>query len=138
MADHERLYFTIGPVQTFVAQSRRTRDLWASSWLLSRLADVAMRAVEKARGEIVLPCRELPEDSERLAPAPAVRHGRWPNRFVAVADDPQAAAQAAKSALLDAWKTIAEAVWRSYVEPAAPTETTRKPFGTDRSATFGK
>ena len=51
MADGERLYFTIGPVQTFVAQSRRTRDLWASSYLLSHLADVAMRPSRRQPGE---------------------------------------------------------------------------------------
>ncbi|WP_255724622.1 type III-B CRISPR-associated protein Cas10/Cmr2 [Shimazuella soli] len=34
----KKMHFTIGPVQEFVAQSRRTRDLLASSFLLSYLA----------------------------------------------------------------------------------------------------
>ena len=106
-------------MQTFVAQSRRTRDLWASSYLLSHLADVAMQAVEKTRGKIILPCRQGEEDTEGSAPASPLRRGRWPNRFVALADDPQAAAEAAKSAMLDAWGTIAAAVWRQFVERAA-------------------
>ena len=42
-----RLSFSIGPVQSFVVQSRRTRDLWASSWLLSRLSSKAMSAALK-------------------------------------------------------------------------------------------
>ena len=37
------LDLSIGPVQSFVAQSRRTRDLWGSSYLLSYLAAHAMR-----------------------------------------------------------------------------------------------
>ena len=119
MVDGERLYFTIGPVQTFVAQSRRTRDLWASSYLLSHLADVAMRAIEKAAGRIILPDRERQEETERLASATPVQHGRWPNRFVAIADDPKATAEMAKSAMLDAWKTISEAVWRRFLASAA-------------------
>jgi CRISPR-associated protein Cmr2 len=32
------LEFRLGPVQSFIRQARRTRDLWASSWLLSYLA----------------------------------------------------------------------------------------------------
>ena len=118
MADGERLYFTIGPVQTFVAQSRRTRDLWASSYLLSHLADVAMRAIEQAGGKFILPYREHEEGTGKLTFAPSARHGRWPNRFVAVVAEPKAAAETAKLAVLDSWKTISETVWRRFVEPA--------------------
>ncbi len=119
MADGGRLYFTIGPVQTFVAQSRRTRDLWASSYLLSHLADVAMRSIEQADGRIILPYRERQEGTENRDSADSVQHGRWPNRFVAVVDDPKAAAAAAKTAMLDMWRKIAEAVWRRFVEAIA-------------------
>ena len=126
MADGERLYFTIGPVQSFVAQSRRTRDLWASSYLLSHLADVAMRAIEQAGGKIILPYRERQEATESRDSAASVQHGRWPNRFVAIVDNPKAAAETAKLAMLDTWKTIAEAVWRRFVEPAASNGTGTK------------
>ena len=37
MADHI-LHISIGPVQKFVGQARRTRDLWAGSFLLSWMA----------------------------------------------------------------------------------------------------
>ena len=97
MGDGERLHFTIGPVQTFVAQSRRTRDLWASSYLLSHLADVAMTAVEKAGGTIVLPSREKQVEQGTPGPATAVKHGRWPNRFIAIASDSKGIAKAATS-----------------------------------------
>jgi CRISPR-associated protein Cmr2 len=119
MANGERLYFTIGPVQTFVAQSRRTRDLWASSYLLSHLADVAMLSIAQAGGRIILPCRERKEGTVNSESAASVQHGRWPNRFVAITDDPKGAAKSAKMAMLDTWKSISEAVWRRFVEPAA-------------------
>ncbi|MGA8943031.1 MAG: type III-B CRISPR-associated protein Cas10/Cmr2 [Thermoactinomyces sp.] len=49
------LHFTIGPVQSFVAQSRQTRDLLVSSFLLSYLAGVAMLKVIDSGGRIVFP-----------------------------------------------------------------------------------
>lgn len=48
-------HFTIGPVQGFVAQARRTRDLWAGSFLLSWLAGQAMAAVFNQGGTITFP-----------------------------------------------------------------------------------
>jgi len=51
----ETFYFTLGPVQRFVAQARRTRDLWSGSFLLSYLAGCAMVAVEKNDGAITVP-----------------------------------------------------------------------------------
>lgn len=48
-------HFTLGPVQGFVAQARRTRDFWAGSFLLSWLSAVAMQAVIKQQGEIIFP-----------------------------------------------------------------------------------
>ena len=49
------LHFTIGPVQGFVAQSRRTRDLLASSFMLSYLAGHGMVDIIRAGGEIQFP-----------------------------------------------------------------------------------
>ena len=50
-----RLDISIGPVQGFVAQSRRTRDLWGSSYLLSFLAAHAMHGAQQAGGRITRP-----------------------------------------------------------------------------------
>ncbi|RME71890.1 MAG: type III-B CRISPR-associated protein Cas10/Cmr2, partial [Planctomycetota bacterium] len=51
------LSVSLGPVQSFIAQSRSTSDLWASSHLLSRLGWEAMRVVCERFGPdaIVLP-----------------------------------------------------------------------------------
>lgn len=49
------LHITIGPVQGFVAEARRIRDLWAGSFLLSWLAAHAMHSVIDKGGQIVFP-----------------------------------------------------------------------------------
>jgi CRISPR-associated protein Cmr2 len=113
------LHFTFGPVQGFVAQARRTRDLYAGSYLLSHLAFTAMNAVETAGGRITLPDFAA---VKKLVENPDVRYGVAPNRFVAKFDDENAAAGAAKKAvatLQAEWETIACAVWEKFVEPVA-------------------
>lgn len=45
----------VGPVQPFIAAGRRTRDFWAGSFLLSRLAGEAMVEVERQGGTITVP-----------------------------------------------------------------------------------
>ena len=50
MSNGKTLHFTLGPVQGFVSQARRTRDLWAGSFLLSYLSGHAMKAVLDAEG----------------------------------------------------------------------------------------
>ncbi len=118
-----RLDVSIGPVQGFVARSRRTRDLWGSSYLLSVLSGHAMRGAAKAGGRIVQPT--VDEDllyrwigGDRSGKAPRI--GSLPNRFAVEADgDPRAVADAAIEALGAAWDRVCEAVWTRFVEHAA-------------------
>jgi CRISPR-associated protein Cmr2 len=42
---------SIGPVQTFIASARRSRDLWFGSTLLSELARVAAEKIARSQGE---------------------------------------------------------------------------------------
>src|SRR5579885_1733207 len=42
---------SIGPVQTFIASARRSRDLWFGSTLLSELARVAAEKIDRSQGE---------------------------------------------------------------------------------------
>jgi hypothetical protein len=112
------LHFTLGPVQGFVAQARRTRDLWASSFLLSWLAGQAMAAVEAGGGEIVLPdvtgdalmtaIRNPPGDS------PAI--GSLPNRFKASVPE-GFDAKVCRDAIDAAWQRLAGRVWDRFVQP---------------------
>jgi len=53
MSHTHHFQFTIGPVQSFVAQARRTRDFWAGSFVLSWLTGVAMNATIAQGGEFV-------------------------------------------------------------------------------------
>ena len=118
-----RLDISIGPVQGFVAQSRRTLDLWGSSYLLSFLSGHAMRGAAKAGGRIVQPTvdedplyRWIGGDESGEVP----RIGSLPNRFAVEADgDPRAVADAAVKALEAAWERVCKAVWTRFVEHAA-------------------
>jgi CRISPR-associated protein Cmr2 len=111
-----RLHFTFGPVQGFVAQARRTRDLCAGSLLLSRLAFKAMLAVQEAGGRIILPDFAM---LEKLANDPENRHAIAPNRFVAEFNDSDEhavkAGEEAAKALQKEWCEIADTVWASYL-----------------------
>ena len=110
------LHFTLGPVQGFVAQARRTSDLWAGSLLLSWLAGQAMKTVVANGGELRLPRlsgREL-EDMIKSGT------GALPNRFKAsVPDgfDPRLC----REAVLKIWQGLADEVWRRFVSPVAHT-----------------
>ena len=118
-----RLDVSIGPVQGFVAQSRRTRDLWGSSYLLSFLSGHAMRGAAEAGGRVVRP--KVDEDplyrwigGDREGEAPRI--GSLPNRFAVETDgNARDVADAAARALETAWSRVCSAVWESFVERAA-------------------
>lgn len=44
------LIVTLGPIQDFIAASRRTRDLWFGSWLLSELSKATAQAIARECG----------------------------------------------------------------------------------------
>lgn len=115
------LHFTIGPVQGFIEQARRTRDFWAGSFLLAWLSSIAMHEASDAV-DIAFP--KIEKDQMMLAlrsaarPAEGPRIGTVPNRFkakVAGDFDPQII----EDAVLRAWKALADAVRTNYVDPVA-------------------
>lgn len=115
MADNY-FHFTIGPVQQFVAQARRTRDFWSGSFLLSFMASVAMQSVRQQGGEIEFP---LPDehylnwltgaDDEQQPP----QQGCIPNRFkaarvkVPATFDPRQVINDMQTA----WQALARLIW---------------------------
>lgn len=115
---------SIGPVQGFVAQSRRTRDLWGSSYLLSFLAAHAMCGANQAGGTIVRPM--VVEDplfawasGRREGEAPAI--GSIPNHFTVSLDADHSVEEVAAAmthAFRRAWDQVCEAVWDRFVEHA--------------------
>lgn len=122
--DATRLDVSIGPVQGFVSQSRRTRDLWGSSYLLAFLSAHAMRGADEARGEIVQPVIEgdpLYRWVRGRGAGDPPRIGTVPNHFVVtVRGDARPVAEAAASAMQDAWRRVCDAVYERFVEHACP------------------
>ncbi|MDD5034704.1 MAG: type III-B CRISPR-associated protein Cas10/Cmr2 [Methylococcaceae bacterium] len=109
-------HFTLGPVQSFVSQARRTRDFWSGSFLLSWLSGVAMAATEALDGTIEFPIppagylkRICGQGDLSFRP----RIGAIPNRFMAKIPEafgPGQAAQVAE-AVRQAWMALAWQVW---------------------------
>ncbi len=124
------LHFTLGPVQGFVAEARRTRDLWAGSFLLSWLAGQAMRAiVEGGYGRIDFPAVDDDPLYQALSKTPAKtsdrggagpRIGSLPNRFRALIEkpsefDPKAVCE---DAINSKWRALADLVWDTFLKGA--------------------
>lgn len=128
------LHFTLGPVQGFIAQARRTRDLWAGSFLLSWLAGQAMAAVVDAcdgdADAILFP--QVARDPLFQAIRGTVdwenppKIGSLPNRFKAVVPenfDPELCVRRIK----ERWWNLAEAVWERYALDALSEENSHYP-----------
>ncbi len=67
----------IGPVQEFIATARRTRDLWAGSYILSETAKAAAQAILDRGGELIFP------DATIFA----VAGSSAPNKILAIIND---------------------------------------------------
>lgn len=93
---------SIGPVQEFIVNARRSRDLWYGSWMLSELAKAVAKKIANSGGTLVFPKPVNPGDLDPKS------NFNSPNRFSAVFDefDYQLAnsfKQAAKERLFELW-----------------------------------
>jgi len=121
------LQFSLGPVQGFIRQARRTRDLWSGSYILSYLSARAMKGIIGCGGKIIVP--KVWEDGgkrdhllawvmgERAGDSPGI--GTIPNRFQAWAENPKEAAKAAEEQIRDGWEDIESTVWKGFVSDVA-------------------
>jgi CRISPR-associated protein Cmr2 len=120
------LTVTIGPVQRFIVQARRTSDLWAGSVLLAQAVLHAVRPVVEALGpdHVIFPVLrssgaflgwllDASPWAARLRPAwPAAERPAWreagglPNRFVAVVPAGRARelAERCEAAVMEWWE----------------------------------
>ena len=89
------LIFTFSPVQSFIAEARRSEDLFNGSAILSRLAQAAGEKLE-SQGTLIYPVDLQGND------APNVLVARIPS------EKAQEMAQKAQDALLSRWQEIAE------------------------------
>ncbi|MBK6900380.1 MAG: type III-B CRISPR-associated protein Cas10/Cmr2 [bacterium] len=115
-------HFTLGPVQSFVAQARRTRDFWAGSFILSWLSAVAMRAVEKQGGTIRFPEPDKDFMAALEGGVAGPKQGNVPNRFkaeVPASFDPKIV----ENTVRKAWRELAEAIWVADLKNSANIET---------------
>ena len=117
-----RIDISIGPVQGFIAQARRTRDLWGGSFLLSFLAARAMVGAQNAGATVVQP---HVEGDALLEWASGKRNGSPPkigtitNHFaVETNGSPREVANAARNSFNGAWREACAAVWDRYVSHA--------------------
>ncbi|WP_053959475.1 Cas10/Cmr2 second palm domain-containing protein [Sulfobacillus thermosulfidooxidans] len=122
----KRLHFSLGPVQSFVSQARRTRDLWAGSFLLSYLTGHAMNAIISHGSEIEFP---IVTDFSANISDPLLRSihdhvetgpyiGSLPNRFVALVPDSFQPLWCLE-AIHNQWNTLANTVWTHFIEPVS-------------------
>lgn len=89
------LAMTLGGVQTYIAEARRTSDLWAGSRLISHLGVTAAEAARAVGGRMLMPG--------------AIEAGSFPNHFVLAvpAGSAAAVATAAEAAAATEWQLIA-------------------------------
>lgn len=67
--------FTISPVQSFIAQARKTQDLYAGSQILSELVKKAIRTTLSYNGKVIFPFVENEKELDNMQSSP--------NRFIA-------------------------------------------------------
>lgn len=114
------LHFSLGPVQGFVSQARRTKDFWTGSFLLSWLSGQALRTVLEAGGNIVFPNIEDDPLMKAITSDENPKHipkvASLPNRFMAtVPADFQP--ELCRQAILSAWQNTCLTVYNRYILP---------------------
>ncbi len=99
------MIFTLGPVQDFIARSRRTRDLWFGSYLLSEISKAAALKFRELGGELSFPA--IADLSN-----PQVEQLQVANRIVGLiqTDDPRDIAWQTRRAATGKWQEFARNV----------------------------
>lgn len=114
---NHQFHFTIGPVQGFVAQARRTRDFWAGSFILSWLAGCAMVATKNQGGDIKFPAPDEDFINAIKTGQSGPMQGTLPNRFKALVNDsfnPKLVIEQ----MNQAWLALAETVYNADIAQA--------------------
>jgi CRISPR-associated protein Cmr2 len=127
------LQMSVGPVQTFIFEARRTQDLWMGSYLLSYLAWTGIKVIAEKYGPdaVLYPSLRGHPWVDRwlqkelgLLPSAAftgdITIAATPNKFVALvpAQEVNGLADAVAQAIRNTWREIAEAVRQDF--PGGP------------------
>ncbi len=110
------LMFSLGPVQSFIAQARKARDLWSGSFLLSLLMEASMQDI--ARSALIFPAEPGIDSLAKNIPD-------LPNKYVACFSDLQTARAAALNStrqIEERWLGICADVWQKHILPFAGTD----------------
>ena len=120
MTERHLLSISVGPVQDFIAQARRTRDLWYGSHLLSELSRAAANAVADGGGELIFPpfdkghC-ELDECDGPIRSTNGKPPAAVANRILAAVPSQKDAvllARTARKAVEERWEKLAKKIKR--------------------------
>lgn len=113
MSEH-LLLIALGPVQEFIAQGRRTRDLWFGSHLLSELGRAAARALVREGAQLAFPALDEGDPELEACAKPVRSNGQpplsIPNKLVAIVPaslDPADLARKVRSEVEGRWRDIA-------------------------------
>jgi CRISPR-associated protein Cmr2 len=127
------LQMSVGPVQTFISEARRTQDLWMGSYLLSFLAWIGIKVIAERYGPDAVLYPSLRGHpwmdrwlQEELGPLPSsvftgdITIAATPNKFVALvpAQEVNDLAGDVAKAIRDTWRETAEAVRQDF--PGGP------------------
>src|SRR5579884_515716 len=99
------LLFSLGPVQSFIAQARKTRDLWFGSYLLSILMEAAMKGMEQV---LIFPAKPVIEGN-----IPDL-----PNKYIATFntyEEAKKAAEQSEKRIQAYWNSICQNVWDQII-----------------------
>lgn len=115
------LLVTLGPVQEFIAQARRTRDLWFGSHLLSEISRTAARGLVNRGANLIFPALDTGDAELQSCLAPLRTSGQAPlniaNKIVAVLPAHIDPAQLAKDVREQVFK-----YWRDDIAAAVKTK----------------
>ena len=116
------IYFSITPVQSFIAEARKTRDLWSGSFLLSYLSGCAMMGVGND-GKIIDPYlgNENPIWNHLKnggIQSNSMVTGSLPNQFIVEVDDNKIneVADNCIHKFNECWNMIAEKIYDKYLK----------------------
>ncbi len=121
MSNKHYFHFTLGPVQSFVSQARRTRDFWAGSFLLSWLSAVAIKAVihqENNNADVILfpkANKEYLAFIEGKGKGKPPKQGSIPNRFKAEINLDTFEPEQVTEAVQKAWVELANHIWKEDI-----------------------
>ncbi len=113
------LLFSLGPVQSFIVQARKTRDLWLGSYLLAKLMEAAMKEIDKPEVNFVFPTYRKVDG----------RNANLPNKYIAIFNslkEAQDAVEISKDQIKQLWDIIRGEVWEKIIQKYATPETVRK------------